>query len=128
MEQLEIIDTCEGCGACCLEQESPPLYLWILDRLEGRDNGDIAFHEKHNPGDLARVRVLPEELKQELRDYSEHLKVKKLGHPNNDICIWFDEEIRKCKHHDLRPDTCREFEVGDEGCLSWREEYADNIV
>ena len=27
---LPIIESCDGCGSCCLEQESPPLYHMIL--------------------------------------------------------------------------------------------------
>jgi Fe-S-cluster containining protein len=126
MNKLEIIDTCDGCGACCWEQESPPMYHFILKRLEGLECGGIAFYEEHCPEDLKRVRALPEELKQELRDYSATLKES--GHPNDNICIWFDESTRNCKHYDLRPEVCREFEIGGSYCRTWRESYDHEII
>lgn len=31
-------------------------------------------------------------------------------------CVWFDEELKACRHYDLRPDACRAFEVSSDAC------------
>lgn len=109
---------CDNCGACCLNQESPPGYLSILV------NGHEAAASDE---DLDRFINMPHELMQELQAYAKFLRDTE-KHPNNGICIWFDEQTRKCKHYDLRPDICRhEVVVGDDGCLFWREEHQINL-
>jgi hypothetical protein len=122
---MNIIENCDDCGVCCMEQCSPPLYAWILARLEGWEPGGVGFFTRDSPEDLARVRALPEELKQGLRDY---LAILRVGgeHPNEEICLWCDEEKRSCKHHELRPQICRDFDTGCEDCLHWRESYSIN--
>jgi Fe-S-cluster containining protein len=39
----------------------------------------------------------------------------------NLFCLWFDPVSRKCRHYEHRPPVCREFEVGGEDCLAWRQ-------
>lgn len=108
---LPIIDTCDGCGACCLQQESPPGYLIIALR-------DEAYDEE----DRRRYEAMPEEARREIEKYAADLGEH--GHPNNNICIWFDEETRKCRYYEHRPSICRDaLQVGDAGCRSWRQEY-----
>jgi len=102
---------CDGCGACCLEQQSPPGYIAIILGYE------------MDAADMKRVEALAPELRRELLDYIEIMDVAD-DHPNNDICLWFDEETRKCKHYDIRPSICREVLLpGDDGCLRWRKLY-----
>ena len=31
-------------------------------------------------------------------------------------CVWFCSETRSCRHYDLRPDHCRQFEIGSDLC------------
>lgn len=113
-QQLEIITTCEGCGACCLEQESPPGYIYALlapDQFEADDP------------DLLRVQALPAELRAELEQY---IADRRAGqpHPRDGICLWYDEATKRCRHYELRPEICREaIQPGDEGCLAWRQHY-----
>lgn len=105
---------CDNCGACCMEQESPPGYLIILSF------GDEAAF---SAADLARYKAMPPEALTQLKTYAEHLREHQ-SHPNDGICIWFNEETRKCNHYDLRPDVCRtEVECGDYSCLNWRDYY-----
>lgn len=73
-----------------------------------------------------RVLSLPNDAKDELTEYL-HLPPGS-AHPRNGICLWFDEVNRTCKHYDLRPSICRDFEVGSEGCLNWRKQYQDTLV
>lgn len=99
-----------------MEQESPPGYLWIL--VYGRDmSGD-----KHSE-DVKRFNAMPAESLAEFHEYAKRMRDQK-EHPNNSICIWFDEEKRQCKHYDLRPSVCREeVQVNDEACHRWRGAY-----
>lgn len=39
-------------------------------------------------------------------------------------CIWLGDTTRLCSHHQHRPQVCRDFRVGGEGCLDWRKEYS----
>jgi Fe-S-cluster containining protein len=42
-------------------------------------------------------------------------------------CFWLNEETRLCKHHEYRPDVCRNFDIGSSGCLDWRKFYSDRV-
>lgn len=107
------VESCDGCGACCMEQESPPMYIGYL-------TGTFTFDD--HP-DARRVAALPVELKRELLEYVDRLR-RGRGHPNNDVCLWLDEDTRRCRHYDLRPEICREgVKVDDEVCRAWRREY-----
>lgn len=112
MNQLPILD-CGNCGACCLQQESPPMYLLLLLNPQYRE---------HYPEDAARVVALPGRLKRELHLYSADMKAGK-PHPRGGVCLWYDEATKGCGHYDLRPEICRDFEVNSKECHQWREEY-----
>jgi Fe-S-cluster containining protein len=91
--------SCAGCGACCEEQGVPPGYLvpHLLD-------------------------FLPEVLRQELSLHlEEEARVGATRHARELPCIWYDAATRRCSHYELRPPRCREFALGAEGCLFWRE-------
>ena len=38
-------------------------------------------------------------------------------------CVWFDHQASTCKHHEIRPRACRDFEVGEEACQLLRTHY-----
>ena len=110
---LPVIQSCSGCGACCREQESPPMYLyWLLQGTE--DNRDDE--------DYQRVMDLPQQLKTELLAHSDRL-VGGGKHPRGGACLWFDESTGGCRHYDIRPSICREFAIGSDACRSWRQNY-----
>lgn len=95
-----------------MEQESPPGYLSIL--VSGTDYAE--------PADVERFKELPENLLRELEEYLD--VIKSTGHPNDGICIWFDEQEKRCKHYELRPEICRNvLQPGDEICRRWRKMY-----
>ena len=115
-EELPVIASCDGCGACCREQCSPPMYLaylcWPDSMLRDADEED-----------LERFRNLPEDALQSLEAYRDQE-----SHPDGKPCIWFDEESRQCKHYGHRPEICRTgLERNDEGCRRWREAYAGTL-
>ena len=65
---------------------------------------------------------MPADLKQELLDYMQHYESPADGELDG-VCVWFDQEKRICKHHEHRPNVCRDFQVGSKDCLDWRKHY-----
>lgn len=113
LRQLPIVDSCEGCGACCLEQATPPGYVAYLTGILSLDDGSE---------DAARIQGLPADLRAELDLYIDRAsRTGSLG--ETEPCLWFDSSTRQCKHYDLRPSICREFETDSDFCHSWRRQY-----
>ena len=77
--------------------------------------------------DEAHWITLPSELKEQLQRYIANYKTQSEGELDGP-CIWFDTDTRRCKHHEHRPQVCRDFEVGSQDCLDWRAHYRDRIV
>ena len=119
VKSLPILESCSGCGACCLEQESPPMYIAYLAGGAPADAPD-SF------GDAERVNSLPDHLRLELLAYIEHLRSGK-SHPRDGCCIWFDEKTRGCRNYEWRPQICRDFERGTEECRNWRNVYGVDL-
>ena len=102
---------CDNCGACCLQQESPPGFLSILVYGEQGANCEA---------DIERFNAMPPESLAELHEYAKHMRDDGI-HPNNSICLWLDETTMKCRHYDIRPEVCRtQVILGDESCQYWR--------
>lgn len=117
MNQLPILD-CNDCGACCATQCSPPGYVLLLTVSEKDQD------EWPHPEDVARIRSLPAEAETSLREYLTSLKSFDVPVVTDDgPCIWLDLETRRCRFYEHRPQICRDFEVGSEGCRSWRDEF-----
>ena len=114
-ERLPIIESCEGCGACCFEQQSPPGYVMLLSQPDLAE-GDSPFAE-----DLQRLNKLPEAVLAELRKYLADLLDGK--EPADRVCIWLDRRTNQCRHYEHRPSTCREFEINSGECHEWRFQY-----
>lgn len=97
---LPLIQSCEGCGACCMGMNSPPFI--------GRDDPELLaapldVHKSYEDGMVQRDRD---------------------GWPDFVPCFWLDLETRKCKHYEHRPEVCRDaLVINDDGCRHWREEY-----
>lgn len=102
---LSVIPTsCDGCGACCMEQAGFPASWYVAP------GGPMGSTASGDP--------LPHEVERELRGcVAVWLKI---GFPVGP-CIWFDQETRKCRHYEHRPSLCRDgVKVGDEACMNWR--------
>ena len=98
---------CKTCiAACCRHMGYPPFYA-MYEETEYLDQSDprwLELRDKHPELAAAcRQGALDSRGDQELP------------------CIWLDLETNKCKHHDLRPDICRDFEMGGDACLEHRE-------
>ena len=96
---LPVIETCDGCGACCLTVSAPPFQI------------DYVRNE------LTEKQVPPELQKTLLPAWEVRL------HVTDGPCLWYDEQTQRCGHYDLRPDTCRAFEINSPSCRAVREEY-----
>ena len=68
--------------------------------------------------DLRRVMAVPEAMRREL---SKHSVFEVLA--DEAPCTWFDMQTKKCKHYDLRPPICRDFEAGSRFCMEHRERF-----
>jgi Fe-S-cluster containining protein len=43
--------------------------------------------------------------------------------PPRGPCFWLDLAARRCRHYEHRPDVCRDFKLGGDGCLWSRKEH-----
>lgn len=102
------METCDNCGACCREQESPPGYVAILCGMDWPDSDDVE-----------RVRSMPVELRAGLRQ----CMLDDCRHEHSPACLWYDHERRACRNYDWRPSVCRDFAAGSEECHGWRRLY-----
>ena len=103
-----MVSDCDGCGLCCLHMGYPSFV--------GADGvGEPETHWQR----------MPMELKTELLQYIDSYDV----HENelDGPCFWYDPQRRVCKHHEHRPNVCRDFRVGGDVCRQWREYYRDRI-
>jgi uncharacterized protein len=97
---LPIIESCEGCGACCRVVTAPPFY-----------------HVFEEVGEEAWDR-----LKRERPDLSAELRADYAARRANGgpfygtPCYWFDPTTRLCRHYEYRPLACREFALGGADC------------
>ncbi len=109
MNRLPTVSDCHGCGVCCLHMGYPAF-------IQGSDSQPAEPHWN----------ALPRQLKQELMAYIADYRPPPAGELDGP-CFWLDQETRLCTHHQDRPAVCRDFTVGSDGCLEWREFYGDRI-
>jgi Fe-S-cluster containining protein len=101
---LPVIESCDGCGACCLVVSRPPFHH------EFGEDGEEAWER------LKRER--PDLVADLLADYRAR---RADGGPfYGTPCLWFDAETRRCRHYDHRPHACRAFERGVPDCRDAR--------
>lgn len=94
-----VIESCAGCGACCLQTAVPPYVL-----IDG-------VHE-------AIVRQVPEELIREIMPFWE-IRFKL----DEQTCPWFDTQSKGCRHYEHRPQACRDFEINSAFCHAIRDRW-----
>ena len=64
---------------------------------------------------------LPEPLKNEWKEFvAGYKKTEEL----DGKCFWLDPETNLCKHHEFRPNVCRDFEAGSSECRQWRRHFS----
>ena len=104
MEDLPVIPTsCDGCGVCCIGIGSPVVLY--------ASRPHYAIPHPFRPIDI------PAELIDEI---NMHFSGLIRGQEPQDKCLWFDTQTRLCKHHEYRPQVCRDYEIGGRECLRER--------
>jgi uncharacterized protein len=102
--ELPVIESCEGCGACCRVVTLPP-FRRVFD-----EGGEEAWE---------RLRWDRPDLRAEFLEADRARKAS--GEPSfGSPCLWLDLETGRCLHYDLRPRACREFALGGVDCLGAR--------
>ena len=101
--------TCDNCGVCCLEQNTPPGCVAVMMNPAAwpPDTGD---HE--------RVEQLPDDARKVIVD-----RITDDRSPDGMPCCWLDLETNRCRWYEHRPQLCRNMEIGSKWCRSWRERY-----
>jgi len=101
-------ESCDHCGLCCEGIGSPVL----LYTSRGDDSAPHPF----------RPDGMPQELIDEIDGCFSGLS---RGQESQERCLWFDTDLRRCKHYDWRPQVCRDYQLGGDGCLLAREAYRE---
>ncbi len=131
---------CNGCGVCCLHMGYPAFILPQTPRTEAEIDADpklkkLALDPRTRKRLLEGIpgedywHKLPEHLRDELNEFVSDYRIPAADNPDelDGPCFWLDPETRLCKHHEHRPNVCRDFDIGSKGCLDWRWHYADRI-
>ncbi len=101
---LPVIESCDGCGACCRVVTLPP----FVRHLDG--TGEEAWE---------RLRWDRPELMAALLD-AERVRRATGGPTFGTPCLWYDDDSGRCRHYDHRPLACRTFAVGEVDCRDAR--------
>ncbi len=127
---LSVLD-CRGCGVCCFHMGYPAFNL-SNDHLEKLAAGiQLSSEEASQLGpaakaDLERWVRMPENLRkgllEEIRSY------QPVDGELDPVCSWLDPTTRLCKHHEHRPQVCRDFDIGCQQCVAWRRVYQHKIT
>jgi Fe-S-cluster containining protein len=122
-QPLPVLD-CKGCGACCRHMGHPPFPRDYGGERAQTLPGELFLYDfaddpvrDGTPMDGYVPVKLPPEVEAPLLAYYRDLHDDDYGQP----CVWLAAD-GTCAHYDLRPYTCREFEVGGEDCLRLRRE------
>ena len=102
---LPIVESCDGCGACCCRVVTLPPFRRVFGEA-----GEEAWE---------RLRWDRPEL---LSGFLEAERaIKAAGGPSfGSPCLWLDQGSGLCGHYEHRPRACREFTVGGVDCLDAR--------
>ncbi|MBL8850014.1 MAG: YkgJ family cysteine cluster protein [Planctomycetaceae bacterium] len=109
------MESCAGCGACCLEQGAPPDYVAL--RTNPEFAADPSFAD-----DADRLARLPDEARGLLDQYLE--QSARGARPRDGACVWYNPATTSCRFYDWRPSTCRVFEMNSPGCHIYRRRQA----
>ncbi|MCA8995648.1 MAG: YkgJ family cysteine cluster protein [Planctomycetaceae bacterium] len=109
--ELVVLESCDGCTACCLPQGAPPDYVAL--RINPHFADDPSFEE-----DVQRLNQLPSEAAQLLDHYLQQVERKEIS--TDGPCVWLNDDHTACRFYDHRPSTCRVFERGSPGCHYYR--------
>jgi|GEM_PF-4725955 len=115
------VTNCDECGACCVQQSSPGLYIGMLyrDGMSKEEKDWVKEIRDSFPEDAERLDKAPDEAKHILKQHIARGPSMGDGMP----CVWFDSGLRQCRFYEHRPEVCRGLEVGGEGCQRHRTTF-----
>jgi len=128
---------CHGCGVCCFHMGYPAFELPVAQRTEAELESDPELQQlakdprmrkrltSGTPGEK-NWHNLTDDLRTEWEEFVRAYQPPSPGELDPP-CFWLNEETRLCKHHEYRPNVCRNFAIGSTGCLDWRRFYSDRI-
>ncbi|MCO8125410.1 YkgJ family cysteine cluster protein [Stieleria sp. TO1_6] len=117
MSELPVVD-CTDCGVCCQHMGFPAFNL-MSQQLHAAESIDPTSLSPSAAADRLRWLQMPVELQQEILEAMDHYQPPSGGQLDGP-CIWLDPSSKLCRHHQHRPQVCRDFPVGGIGCLQWR--------
>lgn len=135
INKLPVVDNCDGCGVCCLHMGYPAFMLPREKATASQIESEPEFqqllaagwtHDELLHGHIGEVHwhSLPPDLKTEWLEFvQQYTRENELDGP----CNWLDRATRKCKHHEFRPNVCRDLEIGSRLCRQWRTHYREWI-
>lgn len=110
--EIPLVETCDRCCACCMEQGSPPGYLMFA-------TGQVC----PEGDDGERWLKTPKKYRELVFRYLDRLSDDDDPTNGEGPCCWLDEETQQCFAHRWRPNICRDFQVGCDECYGWRDDY-----
>lgn len=140
--KLPVVSDCSGCGVCCFHMGYPAFILPRKPMTQDEIDSDerLAKKARANPAFLQELldgrpgesywHALPEDLRADWVAFVESYQTPEYGDSVDTFdkaCIWFDMNSRQCRHHQYRPQVCRDFEAGSKQCQEWRNHYRDQI-
>jgi len=101
---LAVIESCDGCGACCQVVTRPPFYSVF------NESGEDAWErlKADRPDILAALLA------------GDRARRASGGPFFGTPCTWLEAATGRCRHYEYRPRACREFEVGGRDCRDAR--------
>ena len=82
------------------------------------DECGVCCREQNIPPFLDEIDFIPRDLEREVLE-ARKIEAELAGKP----CIWWEASTGKCRHHEHRPNICREYEIGGELCLETRARF-----
>lgn len=150
VKELPIVN-CDDCGACCRHMGTPPGYAAFFPlpgneimawAKEGTDwprfqampeaiKGPLReYYAGVHAGlieDRTRDWAIPEMRREEYDALTPEQKkqaLKRAVRAEPIPCLWYDEQTKRCRHYEWRPETCREaMKPGDAACRATRKHF-----
>lgn len=147
------VTSCDGCGSCCMHMGDPPGYKpyfradgeipqWAKDspdyerwlNLPADVKADLAeYYRAVQAGEIpdrtrfwADTEVIRAAASLKTADLVKaEAEIKRSQQEQTIPCLWLDEDTKRCKHYEHRPEVCRDSVMvpGNGPCLSTRKRF-----
>lgn len=116
--QWDPADPCKGCGECCTHVGTPPGYALFYP-----PPGVEMISWAKDSDDWLLFQAMSPDARAELDAYyaAKHAGLVEDRTREDQPCLWFDLETRRCRNYHDRPTVCRDFEPGSDYCGDVKE-------